>query len=295
MKIELQARALELYEKGFTDSAIGKEILVHAETVRRWRIENNLIPNYLNKTGSKINKNQLKELVESGKTDKEIALIMGVKPIGIYNSRIRNGFIRPSFNEAKSIKLTSFQKQVLIGTLLGDSCLIKRKDSYNAQLRCSHGPLQKNYAKHKHNVFESLGSVYYESVRKTPDKRTGKCYASYSIRTKTNPELNSFYNAFYKDGKKVIPFELFEDFTEVSLAYLFMDDGSKINSTINIATMCFDEEELIKFVRFLYNKFDLAFTIQKNKLIYLMSHDFTKFKNLVSPYIHEDLMYKLSQ
>ena len=42
-----------------------------------------------------------------------------------------------------------------------------------------------------------------------------------------NPAIKEWDEAFYKNNKKVIPFELFNYFTEVSLAFMFMDDGTK--------------------------------------------------------------------
>lgn len=59
-----------------------------------------------------------------------------------------------------------------------------------------------------------------------------------------NPAIKDWDAAFYKNNKKVIPFELFNYFTEVSLAFMFMDDGTKTHNSYSIATNCFTTEEL---------------------------------------------------
>lgn len=67
----------------------------------------------------------------------------------------------------------------------------------------------------------------YYSKRRNPDPRTGIYYEKYFCRTPCNPALNYLYEAFYKNKKKVIPFELLDNFTAKSLAFMYMDDGSK--------------------------------------------------------------------
>ena len=68
-----------------------------------------------------------------------------------------------------------------------------------------------------------------------------------------------------------------------------------INKTsINIATNCFNEEELILLLEFFKNRFNLTFHINSNHSIYLLKKDFEHFKELVLPYMRQELLYKLS-
>lgn len=181
---------------------------------------------------------------------------------------------------------------VLIGTLLGDSSLILDRDCINPYFKCCHGPNQKEYCEYKNNNLKSLNSVFKHHVRKKPDKRTGKYYESYIIESRIKEYLKPYYDLFYKDKIKVINPRIFELFTEESLAYLFMDDGYKTTHSIIICTDSFSKEDLLLFVDFLNSKFDLPFNIIGRNRLYLPAKNYTKFKELILPFIHSTMMYK---
>ena len=73
-----------------------------------------------------------------------------------------------------------------------------------------------------------------------------------------------------------------------------MDDGSHCVSSINISTNCFNEEELLLLIAFFKERFNLTFHINANHSIYLLKKDFEHFKELVLPYMKQELLYKLS-
>jgi len=50
---------------------------------------------------------------------------------------MRNNISRPSFAISKLVEATQHQREILIGTLLGDSSL--RKESINPGFKCAHG------------------------------------------------------------------------------------------------------------------------------------------------------------
>ena len=102
------------------------------------------------------------------------------------------------------------------------------------------------------------------------------------------------YNSLCINGRKTITKEFLNNFDELSLAVMFMDDGAKTTSSITIATNCFSEDELIILINFLKKRFNLTFHICSQHQIYLISKDFERFKEIVLPYMHEDLLYKLS-
>ena len=77
---------------------------------------------------------------------------------GIYSHRMRHGYFRESLSENKPIELSNFQKQVLLGTILGDSSFKMGKDSKNPAITCAHCIKQKEYCEYKTKIFENLGS-----------------------------------------------------------------------------------------------------------------------------------------
>lgn len=283
----------ELYNLGKNDSQISKELNIKIATICYYRKHNNLPTKFTYESLSKINFNEFKILFDQGLSDYKIAKQLNVSASTIYFYRKKYNFIREDLRYNKSIKLTYFQKQVLLGTLLGDSSLRLTKDCKNAKFICSHSIKQKEYCEYKAEIFKNLGVSCKYHKRNVPDKRNGIYYEDYTLNISSNPEFNIWYQSLYKNKIKVIPFNLFKYFTEISLAFMFMDDGSKIGDTFTIATNCFTEEELTKFRIFLLQKFELETTMFKSHVIYIKKKSASKFISLIKPYIIPCMQYKI--
>lgn len=293
MTDELKTKMIQLYNEGLMDTEIAKCLNISDSVVYYWRKKLNLKTKFTYKQINKIDNNLFEKLFYKGLNDREIAEQLHMSPSGIYSHRMRHGYIRKNYSESSSKKLTQFQKEVLLGTVMGDSSLHFTQGSKHAFGSCSHGIKQQSYCQYKCEIFNSIGAKGKYSKRKTMDKRTGIYYENYTFRVPANPELDIWYQSFYKNGKKVIPFNLFEYFTPISLAYLFMDDGSKTQHSYYIATNCFTREELEQFSQFLYKTFNIETTIQKNNILYIKTKSASLFEHLISPYIHKSMKYKL--
>ena len=129
---------------------------------------------------------------------------------------------------------------------------------------------------------------------------TNKIYTRVRFNTYVLPCFNEFYLLFYPEGNKSIPQNIGEILTPPGLAFWAMDDGNKVNNNnfiFNTNSYTFKEVELLSTV--LKEKFNLDCSIQrhnKNKeqfRIYIKSKSIVHFKNLVSPYFHESMLYKI--
>lgn len=292
---EEKQQLVSLYNQGLTDKQIAENLgNITDGTVYYWRKRLNLQTKFDYSQISKINKEKFKELFDQGLSDSKIAEMLGVSYDGIYAYRKRNGYERENYSIAKPRELSQFQKEVLIGTLLGDSSIILAKDSINPSISCAHSPAQKEYCEYKTSIFENIGARCIYSKRKTPDKRTGKFYEAYTMRLPANPVLKDWYNQFYPNGKKVIPKGLLQYFTQVSLAFMFMDDGAKIGKHgYIICTNCFILEDINIFREMLKDKFNLDTTVFKNNVIYIRTYCQKLFENLISSYLCNCMKYKL--
>lgn len=285
-------RLVELHSEGKTDAEIASIVNVSRQLVQQNRTKLGLKPNFSYSSFRKMDYTEVERLVKENKTDREIAELFNVKPISVYFFRKRNNIERDNLLINKAIKPTDRQLSIIVGTLLGDASL--RKTNINPSFNCEHGIEQLEYCQWKAEELKSLGAKFSTSKRKTIDKRTGIYYESAICRLPANPELLPLYNNLYKDGRKTITLEFLKDFNELSLAVMFMDDGSRNSSSINIATNCFNEDELLLLLEFFKNKFNLTFHINSNHSIYLLKRDFEHFKDLVLPYMRQELLYKLS-
>lgn len=289
---EVEKDILKLYDEGKTDVEISRLLNINDATIQYYRKTHNLKTKFTYDKISKIDNKAFEKLFYAGLNDDEIAIKLGMSESGIYSHRMRHGYYRENRTINKKIPLTNFQRQVLIGTLLGDSSL--SNNNMNASFKCSHGLKQKEYSEHIADIFKSLGATCTYRKRNKPDKRNGIYYESYDVNIPANPAFNKYYYAFYPNGKKVIPMELVNKyFTKVSLAFMFMDDGSKYPSGYSIATNCFELDNLKEFQQFLLNKFNLETTIFKENVLYIKSNSKNLMTYLVSPYICDCLKYKL--
>lgn len=99
--------------------------------------------------------------------------------------------------------------------------------------------------------------------------------------------------------KKIIPKNINNLLTARSLAYWIMDDGGRANYGIRIATNSFTLEEIEILVKVLKDKFDLNCTIQKietvgQSIIYIKAESMSKLNELVQPYMHKSMLYKVT-
>lgn len=109
--------------------------------------------------------------------------------------------------------------------------------------------------------------------------------------------LKTFRKNFYPEDTKIIPIDIIKKyFTEESLYYMYMDDGSydKTANSYIINTQCFSKKNLLEFILFLKNKFNLDFNIKSDNSLYLYHISNNIFKNILLKYNECDsIKYKI--
>lgn len=159
-----------------------------------------------------------------------------------------------------TIGVSSKQKSVLIGSLLGDGYLNtrKRKSIYKAHLQERHTTTQREYTFLKADIFSNFNVHKYEMLPNKEQRRPKGAVGYYTDAHAIFMDYQKlFYNEFYK---KIIPIDFLEEnFDDFALAIWFMDDGcTKIRNQIEgllpdcqIATNSFSEVEVEELVTFL--------------------------------------------
>ena len=249
---------------------------------------------------NEIRKEEFLILYNKGLNDYEIAENMQISDSTI--CRWRNSFkLKPHNFRLRSrnsrIELTQENKEILCGTLLGDSSIqYYKKYRWAAPIyKCDHGENQKEYAELLAYKLSNLNITFKEYYRL--DKRTNKMYTTYCVKSACNPTLFEYYNELYNTGKKEITSKFLENFTIKSLAYLYMDDGYADQHTAYICTDNFSEESKKILKEYLKKVFNLHFSIVNHGKYYRMrlsQCDFPRFCELVKPYIIKSLQYKLN-
>jgi hypothetical protein len=197
---------------------------------------------------------------------------------------------------AKSIKLTSVQREILVGTLLGDGHLETQNQGKTFRLKVEHSINQKDYTDWLYAKFKNL-------VLSDPQVKTqlvkGKPYQKYWFSTVSNGAMRFYGQLFYQAGKKVVPKFIAKLVTPLSLAVWFMDDGSlksKANRARIINTQGFSDSDLQRLQDMLLNKFHIKTTLRnqkEGKQVYIPSTEIEKFITLIRPFVIPSMEYKI--
>lgn len=128
-------------------------------------------------------------------------------------------------------------------------------------------------------------------------KLTGS-YKNLVFSTMSLPCFNYYHELFYKDNIKVIPLNINELLTPISLAFWIMDDGfiNKRDKTITLCTDSFTLSEVELLISILDKNFELKCRKEKKKEIYrivIRGSSLDKVKDLVKLHFHSSMLYKL--
>lgn len=278
----------ELYAQGMNDREIASILNCNDSSIQSYRKKNNIPSNFKYQCKIESRLEEIKLLKEQGLGNRKISKRLNIPRTSLmYLFRKYN--LKNIEYTPKYANLNHFQKSALIGSLLGDSSISKK-----FILNIGHGIKQEEYYKHKVELF-SPNVKFFEYKREKIDKRTNNIYSYLQAYSNRYEDIVNLRKIFYPKNKKVISEEILKEFNEISLAYLFMDDGSYHSSGGTIALCNFSDDDLKLFQFFLLKKWDIEVTIQKNKCTYVKANSRKIFINLIKPYIIPSMMYKISK
>lgn len=153
--------------------------------------------------------------------------------------------------------LSAIQKQLLIGGLLGDTGLSGHGTGRNrSSINESHTTRDRAYVEAKVSAFAGLGITIQD---REPDKTHPNGMVQYW--SKSLPSLAEYGEAFYPNGKKIVPRELIESdgLSDAALAIWYMDDGSttihngvdSLHPYCHVATNGFPDDDVYWLVGYL--------------------------------------------
>jgi hypothetical protein len=239
---------------------------------------------------------EIKNLLEAGLKVQEIAEQMGLCKETI-RRRSRKLGIKPFKGKTTVYKLSSLPddlKQLVLGSLLGDGTFTKSSSSAYCMI-ISHAEKQLLYIKYKATILEKYNLTSGITQFIQFDKRYQHEYIGYRLRSRTNPLFKEVRDKFYNaNGKNIVDTTIFEELSPLGLAIWYMDDGYVTKHSCIFSTVSIPIDTQEKLAEILLKKFDLHFTIGHNdNSMYLCASDFNKFKELISPFVTDDLKYKL--
>ena len=198
---------------------------------------------------------------------------------------------------------------VFIGSMLGDGHAEKRGGSTRFTFKYGGGNAE--YIQFLQNFFIQRGYCADKEMIKTRviNKKIGKTFYSYRFRTWSYCSLNWLYDMFYINKIKRIPDGIDQWLTPQAWAIWAMDDGGRDGGGFSFATQCFSKIDVIKLQQAILKNFGILCSIQnlKRKVqhittenpeqfyhrLYIKKADFMQFREIVSPYFHVSMLYKL--
>uniref|UniRef100_UPI0022378448 LAGLIDADG endonuclease n=1 Tax=Ramaria rubella TaxID=113071 RepID=UPI0022378448 len=193
---------------------------------------------------------------------------------------------------------------VIFGLLLGDGYANNRSGE-GVRISIKQSIIHKEYLFSLYEFFLNKGycsnNKPREYIRTIKDIK--KIYSGYEFNTFTFRSFMWIYELFYKKGKKIVSLNIEKYITPLTLAIWISDDGCFCSSTggrggVRITCNSFSLEEVEYLTNVLRKKFFLDCTIQKISLkdkysIYIKKNSITRLENLILPYLHISMHYKL--
>lgn len=200
------------------------------------------------------------------------------------------------------------KRSILIGTLLGDSCLWRHPKGKRFNLQFTHSEKQYDYAMWKANLISHALFDTDATLWKSINNGYSKIIA-YTYRSKVDPLIESARRWLYKNKKKVITRKMLDCLTPIGIALWYMDDGFKEvkkypgkntikQRAIGLSTCSFSEEEHNIIIQYFKDKWDVTFhkyhrKRDNNWILKCGAIEGLKFQKIIKEYVPESMKYKL--
>ena len=195
---------------------------------------------------------------------------------------------------------------IIFGTLLGDSHAERR--SYNTinKGRGTRISFQQENSNMEYLIW--LWKYLCERGYTTPIKpkvktrigKHSKIRYYYRFNTFSYHSFNYLHDYFYNNGKIRVPSYgiLYEHLTPLALACWIMDDGSKHQNTLKLATNSFTKEDIGCLCKVLEDKYTIFTSIhsagvRNQYVLYIKTESFCILRNIVKEHIVSSMEYKI--
>ena len=205
-------------------------------------------------------------------------------PRELQNLNTNSAFLR-EFKAALS--LSEIQRKVLLGSMMGDGCLIENSSKSNYRFQTEHCDKQKSYVYWKYDIFKNFVLTPPGFHQKTK---------SWRFRTISHSQFAHYHKMFYSEGKKILPKDLSFLKDPLTAAVWFMDDGGRSAGGCLLNTQNFTDDEALRLLAFFRKEFKIPVTLQRNHWryrLYIPSSHRLRWKDFLSNNMREEFLYKL--
>ena len=197
----------------------------------------------------------------------------------------------------QTLQLSSMQREVLVGLLLGDGCLETQNRGHTYRLKVEQSARQEAYVDHLYSVFRDW--VLTPPGTRSKRASNGSVTINLAFQTVSHSAFRFYAQQFYADGRKRVPELIHHWLTPRGLSYWFMDDGSRKSSQskgVILNTHCFTALDVARLACSLSDLFGLQVTPRQQSdgmQLYVSGRSFEIFSAIVEAYVIPEMRYKL--
>ena len=188
---------------------------------------------------------------------------------------------------------------IIFGSLLGDGHAEHRTIGNGTRVTFYQESVHVSYLLWLHSLFSDL--QYCNSNIPVIQTRLGSKGIVRKIirfRTWTFSSFNWIHDLWYINGVKVIPSNIGDFLTPYALAIWIMVAGGKVNQGLKLSTNSYTYSECLFLVKVLYDNFNLKASVQSTGVsdqyqIYIWKESMPLLREIVLPYVHSSMKYKL--
>lgn len=231
-------------------------------------------------------------MFEEKLTQKEIAIRYNVSRASVQRLQKKFGLVVLSDYERRYPKqISKVQKEVLLGSILGDDCIYPFESANYCRLLCCHSLSQKEYIQMKFEIWKN----FCHSERVTFTNR--KDGPRYIFSTGGHPDFDEIHRLVYVGKSKTITRAHLEQLTPISLAFWFQDDGSRCkNQGLALHTNCFRFDEVQLICDWFWSSLQVYCKPQKRAenqyVVFFSNKTSKKFAQIIIPWTHPCMRYK---
>lgn len=196
----------------------------------------------------------------------------------------------------QSLKLSTVQREALVGLLLGDGCLESRNKFQTYRLKIEQSARHEAYVRHILDVFRPW---VLSGPRMRSSTRNGKEHVSWAFNTVSHAAFRFYGQQFYADQQKQVPRLIHRWLTPRAIAYWFMDDGSiksRQSKGVIFNTQGFPRQDVERLCDVLDQQFGLLAQTRRQKdglQIFVSGKSYERFVDLIGPFVIDSMRYKI--
>lgn len=196
-------------------------------------------------------------------------------------------------------ELPIYLGEVMIGLMLSDGSLERSSSTSGARLCVNFGKKHEEYLNFLYDLYKPYINTNPVSI-KVFNKKTDSYNDVLRFKTISLPQLIHYYELFYIDGKKRVPYNIDELMTPVVLAHLIMGDGNlkMPDKIIRIYTNSFIKKDVELLASAITNKLGINTKVVHDRnnqyIISISKSELHKVIDHIKDHMHPSMFYKIN-